>query len=66
MKKALRPFPTLIALSAAAAFGGFAATGLNDLLQKPANAAPAAASSSADHSREAWAYRSRYSPAAFA
>ena len=43
MKKALRPFPTLIALSAAAAFGGFAATGLNDLLQKPANAAPAAA-----------------------
>ena len=38
MKKALRPFPTLIALSAAAAFGGFAATGLNDLLQKPAQA----------------------------
>ena len=43
MKKALRPFPTLIALSAAAAFGGFAATGLNDLLQKPALAAPSAA-----------------------
>ena len=43
MKKTLRPFPTLLALSAAAAFGGFAATGLNDLLQKPANAAPAAA-----------------------
>ncbi len=43
MKKALRPFPTLIALSAAAAFGGFAATGLNDLLQKPALSAPSAA-----------------------
>lgn len=43
MKKALRPLPTLIALSAAAAFGGFAATGLNDLLQKPAQATPAAA-----------------------
>ena len=43
MKKALRPFPTLLALTAAAAFGGFAATGLNDLLQKPAQAAPVAA-----------------------
>ncbi|HEV7269394.1 Do family serine endopeptidase [Pseudoxanthomonas sp.] len=39
----MRPLPTLIALSAAAAFGGFAATGLNDLLQKPAQATPAAA-----------------------
>ncbi|WP_142126283.1 Do family serine endopeptidase [Pseudoxanthomonas sp. 3HH-4] len=38
----MRPFPTLLALTAAAAFGGFAATGLNDLLQKPAQAAPAA------------------------
>ena len=43
MKKTLRPFPTLLALSAAAAFGGFAATGLNDLFQKPAQAAPNAA-----------------------
>ena len=37
----LRPLPTLLALAAAAAFGGFAATGLNDLLHKPAQAAPA-------------------------
>ena len=43
MKKTLRPFPTLLALSAAAAFGGFAATGLNDLFQKSAQAAPNAA-----------------------
>ncbi len=43
MKKTLRPFPTLIALSAAAAFGGFAATGINDFFQKPALAAPSAA-----------------------
>ena len=39
MKRSLRPFPTLMALTAAAAFGGFAATGLNDLMQKPALAA---------------------------
>ncbi len=37
----MRPFPTLIALAAAAAFGGFAATGLNALLEQPAEAAPA-------------------------
>ncbi len=43
MKNTLRPFPTLLALTAAAAFGGFAASGLNDLLQKPAQATPAAA-----------------------
>lgn len=43
MKRSLRPFPTLMALTAAAAFGGFAATGLNDLMQKPALAAPPAA-----------------------
>ena len=34
---------TLLALSAAAAFGGFAATSLNHLLDQPATAAPAAA-----------------------
>lgn len=39
----MRPFPTLIALAAAAAFGGFAATGLNALLEQPAQAAPAPA-----------------------
>lgn len=33
---------TLLALSAAAAFGGFAATGLNLMLEQPAAAAPAA------------------------
>ncbi|SFV34226.1 Do/DeqQ family serine protease [Pseudoxanthomonas sp. YR558] len=43
MKNAMRPLPTLIALTAAAAFGGFAATGLNELLQQPAQAAPSAA-----------------------
>ena len=43
MKNALRPLPTLIALTAAAAFGGFAATGLNELFQQPAQAAPSAA-----------------------
>jgi len=37
----MRPLPTLIALAAAAAFGGFAATGLNALLEQPAQAAPA-------------------------
>jgi len=40
----MRPFPTLIALAAAAAFGGFAATGLTALLEQPAQAAPATAS----------------------
>jgi Do/DeqQ family serine protease len=39
----MRPFPTLIALAAAAAFGGFAATGLNALLEQPAQAAPVSA-----------------------
>jgi serine protease DegQ len=39
----MRPFPTLIALAAAAAFGGFAATGLNAILEQPAEAAPARA-----------------------
>ncbi|WP_256646144.1 Do family serine endopeptidase [Thermomonas paludicola] len=35
---------TLLALSAAATFGGFAATGLNLMLERPAMAAPASAS----------------------
>lgn len=39
----MRPLPTLIALAAAAAFGGFAATGLNALFEQPAQAAPAPA-----------------------
>jgi serine protease DegQ len=39
----LRPFPTLLALTAAAAFGGFAATALQDTFEKPAQATPAAA-----------------------
>ena len=43
MKNAMRPLPTLLALTVAAAFGGFAATGLNELLQQPAQAAPSAA-----------------------
>jgi serine protease DegQ len=38
----MRPFPTLLALVAAAAFGGFAATGLNALWEQPAQAGPAA------------------------
>ena len=38
----LRPFPTLLALTAAAAFGGFAATALQDTFEKPAQASPAA------------------------
>lgn len=38
----LRPFPTLLALTAAAAFGGFAATALHDMFEKPAQASPAA------------------------
>ena len=35
----MRPFPTLLALLAAAAFGGFAASGLEHLLDRPARAA---------------------------
>ncbi len=34
----MRPLPTLLALLAAAAFGGFAASGLNHLLDQPARA----------------------------
>lgn len=37
----MRPLPTLLALTAAAAFGGFAATALRDGLETPAQAAPA-------------------------
>lgn len=36
-----RPLPTLLALTAAAAFGGFAATGLREAFDRPAQAAPA-------------------------
>ena len=39
----MRPLPTLLALTAAAAFGGFAATALRDGLEAPAQAAPAPA-----------------------
>ncbi|MGS1077873.1 Do family serine endopeptidase [Pseudoxanthomonas beigongshangi] len=39
----MRPLPTLLALSAAAAFGGFAATALHETFQQPAQAMPAAA-----------------------
>ena len=40
----MRPLPTLLTLSLAAAFGGFAATGIHSLLDNPARAAaPAAA-----------------------
>ena len=39
----MRPLPTLLALAAAAAFGGFAATGLHALVDTPALAAPATA-----------------------
>lgn len=39
----MRPLPTLIALAAAAAFGGFSAIGLNALLEQPAQATPAPA-----------------------
>ncbi len=38
----MRPLPTLLALTAAAAFGGFAATGLHTVFETPALAAPAA------------------------
>jgi serine protease DegQ len=38
----MRPLPTLLALTAAAAFGGFAATGLRTALDTPAQAAPSA------------------------
>jgi len=37
----MRPLPTLLTLSLAAAFGGFAATGLHDWLDNRAEAAPA-------------------------
>lgn len=39
----MRPLPTLLTLTLAAAFGGFAATAIRDGLEAPANAAPAAA-----------------------
>ncbi len=39
----LRPIPTLLALTAAAAFGGFAATAIHETLQQPAQAMPATA-----------------------
>lgn len=38
----MRPLPTLLALTAAAAFGGFAAIGLRTALDTPAQAAPSA------------------------
>ncbi|HET6395556.1 MAG TPA: heat-shock protein, partial [Pseudoxanthomonas sp.] len=38
----MRPATTLLALTAAAAFGGFAATGVRDLLDNRAQAAPSA------------------------
>ena len=38
----MRPLPTLLALTAAAAFGGLAATGLKLAFDSPAQAAPAA------------------------
>lgn len=41
--RTLRPFPTLLALTAAAAFGGFAATAVQETFQQPAQAMPAAA-----------------------
>ncbi|MDR0184103.1 trypsin-like peptidase domain-containing protein [Lysobacter arvi] len=37
----MRPLPTLLTLSLAAAFGGFAATAIRDSLETPAQAAPA-------------------------
>lgn len=39
----MRPLPTLLTLSLAAAFGGFAATAIRDGLETPAQAAPVAA-----------------------
>ena len=36
----MRPLPTLLALTLAAAFGGFAATAIRDGLETPAQAAP--------------------------
>lgn len=39
----MRPLPTLLTLSLAAAFGGFAATAIRDGLEAPAQAAPASA-----------------------
>lgn len=43
----MRPLPTLLALTAAAAFGGFAATGLRETFDHPAQAAPAPAAAAA-------------------
>ena len=43
----MRPLPTLLALTVAAAFGGFAATGLRAVFDTPAEAAPAGASAPA-------------------
>jgi S1-C subfamily serine protease len=43
----MRPLPTLLALTVAAAFGGFAATGLKAVFDTPAEAAPAGASAPA-------------------
>lgn len=42
-RNAMRPLPTLLALSLAAAFGGFAATAMRDALEQPAAAAAPAA-----------------------
>ena len=39
----MRAKTTLLALTCAAAFGGFAATMIRDVVQQPAGAAPAAA-----------------------
>ncbi len=39
----IRPLPTLLALTAAAAFGGFAATAIHETFQQPVQAMPAAA-----------------------
>ena len=43
----MRPLPTLLALTAAAAFGGLAATGLKLAFDSPAQAAPASPTLSA-------------------
>jgi Do/DeqQ family serine protease len=43
----MRPLPTLLALTVAAAFGGFAATGLRAVFDTPAEAAPVGASAPA-------------------
>lgn len=41
--RTLRPLPTLLALTAAAAFGGFAATAVQETFQQPAQAMPVSA-----------------------